>query len=568
MKLKNWTILIVTLLVGALFLSACGSDTQQQVEEAAGQVAETAAVVVDAAATTAAEVAMHAEETAVAMAAEAEAAAEEAASTAEPAAEPTAEETMPEVFLTIWADDTRAPILQGLAEEFEATYGVGLVIEQVGFGDIRDQMVIAAPAGEGPDLFIGAHDWLGQLVSSGLLAPIDLGDKADLFTEVGITGCTYEGQLYCMPYAQENLAFFYNTDLVSEPPATWDEVVEIGTALQESGNATYGFALTGTTYDAFPLDTAFGGYIFGRDDAGNYNPQDLGVDSEGMIAAGQWMADQVASGFMPNTTDWDTTHTLFEQGEIPFMMAGPWALERIRNSGVPYAITTFPEGPAGAGQPFAGVQGFFVNALGENALLAQAFLSEFVATDGVMQALFDAGQRPSAFVPVLEAIEDADIVAFGEAGADAVLMPAIPEMGSVWGSWGDAVTLILNGEQTADEALTTGAAQIRDLVAGAAAGMVNVPGSWQAAAGIDCGDWDPACEGSALTEGADGMFTGTFTLPAGDYETKVALDGSWTTNYGVDGKQDGDNYQFSLAADGSVTFTYDPDTHILTIETK
>jgi hypothetical protein len=287
-----------------------------------------------------------------------------------------------------------------------------------------------------------------------------------------------------------------------------------------------------------------------------------------MIAAGQWIADQVAAGFMPNTTDWETSHVMFETGEIPFLMAGPWALDRIRNSGVPYAITTFPEGPAGAGAPFAGVQGFFVNALSENNLLAQAFLSEYVATDEVMQALYDAGKRPSAFQSVLEATEDPDIAAFGEAGANAVLMPAIPEMGSVWASWGDAFALILNGEQTPEEALTTGAAQIRELVAGAAAGMVNVPGSWQAAANIGCGDWDPACEASALTEGEDGLFTGTFNLPAGDYEAKVALDGSWTTNYGVDGEQDGANYTFSLAADGTVTFTYDPNTHLLTIETK
>ena len=33
---------------------------------------------------------------------------------------------------------------------------------------------VAGPAGEGPDIIIGAHDWLGELVTNGLLAPIDL----------------------------------------------------------------------------------------------------------------------------------------------------------------------------------------------------------------------------------------------------------------------------------------------------------------------------------------------------------------------------------------------------------
>lgn len=494
---------------------------------------------------------------------------------AEPTEEPAAEATeapTPEVidtgaeefdiFITVWADDTRAPILAELATAFQETYQVGLRVEQV--ADIRDQFVIAAPAGEGPDIILGAHDWLGQLVASGLLAPVDLGDKATAFTEVSLTGFTYEGELYGMPYATENLAFFYNTELVPVPPTTWDELVAMGTALQEAGDVTFGLALTGTTYDAFPLQTAFGGYVFGRDEAGNYNPNDIGIDSEGMIAAGQWIIDNVASGFLSDNTDWDTAHVMFETGEIPFLMAGPWALDRLRTSGVPYGITNFPTGTQ-EGLPFAGVQGFMINALSENVLLAQAFLTEFVATDEVMTALYVAGNRPSAFVSVLEATEDPDLAAFGAAGANAVLMPAIPEMGSVWGSWGDAFSLIIQGEQTSEEALTVAGAQIRELVAGAAAGMVNVPGSWQLASGACEGDWDPACEGSALTAGDDGLYTGTFTLPAGDYEVKVALDGGWTVNYGVDGEQDGANIAFSLTADGSVTFTYDPETHVLEV---
>ena len=124
-------------------------------------------------------------------------------------------------------------------------------------------------------------------------------------------------------------------------------------------------------------------------------------------------------------------------------------------------------------------------------------------------------------------------------------MPAIPEMGAVWASWGDAFTLILTQEQTAEEALTVGAAQIRDLIGGSAEGLINVPGSWQAASGACEGDWDPACEGSALADNGDGTYSATFDLPAGDYEVKVALNGTWDENYGVDGVRDGDNYMFT-----------------------
>ena len=97
--------------------------------------------------------------------------------------------------------------------------------------------------------------------------------------------------------------------------------------------------------------------------------------------------------------------------------------------------------------------------------------------------------------------------------------------------------------------------------------MVNLPGSYQSLAG--CGaDWDPACAATGMTEGDDGMYTLTVDLPAGEYEFKVALDGDWGVNYGSDGAQDGPNYPLVLDADSTVTFVYDPETHLveMTIE--
>jgi maltose/maltodextrin transport system substrate-binding protein/arabinogalactan oligomer/maltooligosaccharide transport system substrate-binding protein len=481
---------------------------------------------------------------------------------AEEAEEPAEEEVAPIATLRIWADDTRSAILADLADDFLATYNVEVVVEEV--ANIRDQFTVAAPAGEGPDITIMPHDQAGSMVDSGLLAPIDLGAKAEMFVPSTLDSATYDGVLYGMPYATENLGFFYNTELVPEPPTSWDEVLEVGRTLIADGSVTYGLGVSGTTYDLYPLMTAYGGYIFGRDDAGNWNAEDLGVDGEGMIAAGAWLKAAVEEGFISESTDWDNAHVLFETGEVPFLMAGPWALDRIRESGVPYAITNFPSGTQD-GYPFSGVQIFVVNAFSENVLLAQAFLTEFVATGEVMNELYVAGKRPSAFIPVLEATDDADLLAMGIAGENATAMPTIPEMGSVWGSWNDAIVLILTGEQEPADALATAGVQIRSAIGGAFAGMVNVPGSWQAASGVCDGDWDPACEGSALVQGEDGLWTGTFELPAGDYEVKVALDGGWTLNYGVDGVTDGDNYAFSLAADGTVTFTYDPETHLLEI---
>jgi arabinogalactan oligomer/maltooligosaccharide transport system substrate-binding protein len=478
--------------------------------------------------------------------------------------EPTPEVVEPEATLRIWADDTRTPILLGLADKFLAEYNVELIVEDLGrVQDIRSQVIIAVPAGEGPDIYLGVHDWLGALVESGLAAPIDLGDKVAEFVQSNLDAFTYtDGNLYGVPYAFENLGFFYNTELVPEPPTTWDGVLEIGRQLKAEGKIEYATAVaTGPLYNALPIQTAFGGYVFGVDENGAWNPQDVGLDSEGEIAAVAWMRGAVEEELMPDIFDYETAHALFETGQIPFLMAGPWALDRIRASGVPYAVAPFfPDD----GVPFLGVQGFFVNPFSENPLLAQAFLTEYIATEETMTELADTGSRPCSFVCVLDVMEDPDLKAMGDAGANAMPMPNIPEMGSVWSAADNGITLAITGELSPEEAMTDAANQIRDLIQGALAGMVNLPGTFQDQAG--CGaTWDPACKATAMEQGDDGLFRYTVDLTAGDYEFKVALDGSWAVNYGSDGQQDGPNYTLSLADDSTVMFTYDPETHLVEI---
>jgi hypothetical protein len=229
---------------------------------------------------------------------------------------------------------------------------------------------------------------------------------------------------------------------------------------------------------------------------------------------------------------------------------------------VPYAVTKFPDN----GAPFLGVQGFMINAFSKNILLAQTFLTEYVATEDFMQQIYETGLRPSAFKSVLEKTDDPDLLAMGQID-NAIPMPNIPEMGSVWSAWNNGITLAITGKQTPEESMKDSASQVRDLIKGALAGMINLPGSYQDKTG--CGaQWDPACESTALKKGDDGLYTLTLQIPKGDYEFKVALDGAWTVNYGSDGKQDGPNYPLKLAADSAVTFTYNPETHMVEFKTE
>ncbi len=369
----------------------------------------------------------------------------------------------PDTTLVIWADDTRAPILEAIGADFTAQYGVPVTIQELGFGDIRDNIKVAGPAGEGADIIIGAHDWLGELVGSGIVAPIDLGSRVNDFTSSSIAGFTYDGELYGMPYAVENLAFFYNPDFVSQAPETWEEVRRVAESLQNAGTVEYGFVRQeGDPYHFFPIQTAYGGYVFGVNSDGTYDADDVGIDNAGSIEAATWLEGMVTSGNIPAGVDWDTYHSLFESGQAAMIVTGPWALDRLDASGVNYEIANLP----GGGKPFLGVQGFMISSFSENQALAEAFLTEFVATTDVMLDLFDRGGRPPALIDALNAIDDPRMAAFGEAGREGLPMPAIPEMSAVWSAWGDAVTLIMQEQVTGAEAFATAAEQVRATIAG------------------------------------------------------------------------------------------------------
>jgi glycosidase len=93
------------------------------------------------------------------------------------------------------------------------------------------------------------------------------------------------------------------------------------------------------------------------------------------------------------------------------------------------------------------------------------------------------------------------------------------------------------------------------------------PGSFQSELGCS-GDWDPSCLRSWLQDvDGDGTYVlETTALPAGAYETKVAINESWDENYGQGGVPNGPNIAFTVPANNAeVTFTYVASTHVLTV---
>ena len=363
--------------------------------------------------------------------------------------------------LTLWVyDDGRLEVLKQLGEKFLEEYGVALSVEVVTLDEIRSAMTLGAASGEGPDLVIVPHDNLGPMVENGSAAEIDLGDKASNYLPNAIAGFNYNGKLYGLPLAVENIGFFRNTDLVPDAPKTWDEVAQVGTDLVKAGKAETAISLPDLGYNIYPLYTSFGGYIFGRDASGSFTVDDMGMDK--MAPGLEWVKSLVDAGVVSSTIDWEASHVLFETGKSPFIFTGPWAINRFKTAGVPYAISAFPAATEGGepGYPFMGVQGAVINSNRPNVVLAQTFLIDFLATEENYQAIYDAEPRPSAWKTIFEAASDADTIGFNEAGVNADPMPSIPAMGFVWDAWTGAGNLTLSGELPAAEALTAAEEQV------------------------------------------------------------------------------------------------------------
>jgi glycosidase len=101
-------------------------------------------------------------------------------------------------------------------------------------------------------------------------------------------------------------------------------------------------------------------------------------------------------------------------------------------------------------------------------------------------------------------------------------------------------------------------------VAAAEPTTVTIAGSLQQELGCS-GDWQPDCAATQLTFDADdGVWQASFAVPAGTYEYKAALNGTWDENYGLGGVRDGPNIPLTLDAPTSVKFYYADGTHWVT----
>jgi maltose-binding protein MalE len=106
-----------------------------------------------------------------------------------------------------------------------------------------DEVESALAAGRGPDLMIWAHDKVGPWVEKGWITPIDdlvPADELEVFIPSCLNALKYQGRLYGLPLSFETLILYYNKNLVSSPPKTTDELIEMARAATDTASGRYG----------------------------------------------------------------------------------------------------------------------------------------------------------------------------------------------------------------------------------------------------------------------------------------------------------------------------------------
>jgi arabinogalactan oligomer/maltooligosaccharide transport system substrate-binding protein len=356
--------------------------------------------------------------------------------------------------LVIWADDKRAAALKPFADEFGAQNGVTVKVQAIS-KDQQTAFVTASQQGSGPDVMVGAHDWIGNLVQNGAIDPVQLSDEQKSGLAPGaVKAVTFNGQVYGVPYATENLALIRNTDLAPKAPATIEDLVADGKKLQSAKRASEILCLqsgqNGDAYHLYPLYTSAGGYLFGTTSGGDYDAKDLGVGKPGSIAAFQKISalGEKGAGALKRSITPENSIATFTAKKCAYLVSGPWAITDVKKAGIKYDISPVPGFAGGRpAQPFLGVQTFYVAAKGKNKALAEEFVTNYVTTPELAVALYQAEPRPPALTAAFDQVKagDPDLAKFVEAGKNAVPLPALPEMAAIWDPFGKAEAAVIGG---------------------------------------------------------------------------------------------------------------------------
>ncbi|WP_255437578.1 extracellular solute-binding protein [Thalassobacillus sp. CUG 92003] len=355
--------------------------------------------------------------------------------------------------LTIWAndEDAQAEAIEDIVADFEEEEGISVNVVRKSMLDQLEELSLAGPEGKGPDLFIQPHDRIGDIVAQGLAEPLNFTDEQkQAYSEAAIDAVTYEydgeSSQYGAPAVIETYGIYYNTDILSEPPETTED---LKTALNDHTNAAsdeYGFLMKpNDLYFAYPFFKNFGAYIFGGE-TGSYDVSDIGLNNEGAKEGGELFQSFFGNGKIPASTTTDVVDGLFTEGKVGAVINGPWSIPNYNEAlGDSLKSAPFPSVNGESASTFVGVKSWMVSYYSEEKEWAKKLAMYMTNQENLKHYFEVAGELPPN-PEALESIDDPIYEAFATQIESGVPMPSAPQMSQVWDPMNDALQFLAEGE--------------------------------------------------------------------------------------------------------------------------
>lgn len=378
--------------------------------------------------------------------------------------------------LLVWEDQSKADGIADAVAAFEKEHDVTVKVVEKAYAQQIEDLRLDGPAGTGADVITIPGDQIGTSVTEGLLKELDVDQGTqDIYTESAMESQIVDGKVYGLPKAVETQILFYNKDLIaeSELPKTLGEWLTYSQQITDNEKDKYGLISTlDQTYYAEGIMSGYGGYIFGQNADGSYNPDDLGVDNAGSIEGANVIKEFYDEGVLPSglvgEQGTNVLDSLFTEGKAAAVISGPWSLTPYKDAGINYGVVELPMLDNGEHMgSFIGVKSYNVSSYSKNDDLAEEFV-EFIANEENSKKRYEV----TAEVPAVAALSEDEAVTASEGAAAiatqsqyAVLTPGITEMNSVWEPMDAALQTIATGKATPEIALPEAASQIKSAIA-------------------------------------------------------------------------------------------------------
>ena len=355
--------------------------------------------------------------------------------------------------ITVWTalEDKELKVFRDIMEEFSVDSGHQVVVLKVPFKKLRDKFLVAAPAGQGPDLIVGPQDWLGIFAVAGLLEPVQLSREV---LPVASEAVTFEGKTYALPLMLECLALVRNTKLAPDEPTSLEEMLAHAKSVTKGEVRGFYYELE-EFYFSWPFFAAHGAYLFGTRSDGIVDPLDIGLANEGAILAADWVGRLRRDGLIPLGATNDLAKGLFMEGKLAYFLTGPWSMSEIRKSDIPYAVHPIPPLRGQAAAPFVGATGIMQNRLSRQPEEARRLL-DFMGQEKILVRMALASGRTPAHAGAVAKVENdpvlgSDLSAFTQIAREGTPMPNHPALTAVWEPMEQAIELVASGQIEATE---------------------------------------------------------------------------------------------------------------------